>query len=162
MEGGNAGWHPRRQPPAGPRRVAEEGALSPVAGTATIRTGATPSGGRRRAARPRGARRAWRRRPAATTWRAGAAEVRPRRRGRFGRAGEGERALRERKRRKEGEWRGDIFTQHGYSLADTCTVALYRLRRHFLSLLIFSDTFLPAEKRRQIICSPTVLLPTDD
>ena len=36
---------------------------------------------------------------------------------------------------------GNIFIQRGYSLADTCTVALYRLCRHFLSLLIFANTF---------------------
>ena len=105
MEGGSAGWHPCRQPPTGPRRVAEEGALLPVAGAATLRTGATPGGGRRRPTRPRGVRRAWRRRrrAAAAASRVGAAEVRWRRRGRVGRAGEGERALRERKRRKGGE-----------------------------------------------------------
>jgi len=52
------------------------------------------------------------------------------------RYGKGRDGKRERERRG-----GGIFTQRGYSLADTCTVALYRLRRHFLSLLISADTF---------------------
>ena len=100
----------------GPQARRRGGALSAVVGAATLRTGATPGRGRRRPARPRGVRMAWRRRrrrrAAVAASRAGATEVWWRRRGRVGRAGEGERALRERKRRKEGETRGgDIFTQ---------------------------------------------------